>query len=150
MPLVLARENLYTHYFIVEIICGLRSRGFYSSHRREINTLSQFDGCCGDDEAGTESKVESEQQSDYLHLFNHSAEMDDQVVEGKNITVVERRDSSLQEQFSEVSCEEPDSALVSSVKTSGISNETQVSVEEQLQKDSELDVKKERNKGKQT
>ena len=34
MPLVLARENLWTHYFlIVEIIGGLRSRGFYSSHR---------------------------------------------------------------------------------------------------------------------
>ncbi|XWS27318.1 hypothetical protein CRYUN_Cryun26dG0104700 [Craigia yunnanensis] len=80
-------------------------------------TLSQFDGCCGDDEAGTESKVESD-------LVNHSAEMDDQVVEGKNITVVERGDISLQEQFSEVSCEEPDLALVSSVKTSGICNET--------------------------
>ncbi|XVF04340.1 hypothetical protein REPUB_Repub05bG0074000 [Reevesia pubescens] len=98
---------------------------------------SEIDGCCGDDEAGSELKVESEQQSD----CNHSAEMAEKVVE-KSIQVVERRENSLQEQFSEVSCEEPNWALVSSVKTSCICNETQVSVEEQLQKkDCELDVK---------
>ncbi|XP_021288478.1 increased DNA methylation 1-like [Herrania umbratica] len=106
----------------------------------ETNSASQSDGCCCDDEAGAESKVESVQQSDCLCLDNRSAETDDQVVEEENIQVVEGRASSLQEQFSEVSCEMPDSALVSSVKTC-IYNETLVSLEEQLQKDCELDVK---------
>ncbi|XP_022717257.1 increased DNA methylation 1 [Durio zibethinus] len=101
----------------------------------EINSASQFEGCCGDNEADIVTKVESVQQSDCLYL-------EDQEVDEKNITVVERQESSLQEQFSEVSCEEPYSALVSSVKTSCICNETQASVEEQLQKkDCELDVK---------
>ncbi|EOY13226.1 Acyl-CoA N-acyltransferase with RING/FYVE/PHD-type zinc finger protein, putative isoform 1 [Theobroma cacao] len=106
----------------------------------ETNSASQLDGCCCDDEAGAESKVESVQQSDCLRLDNRSAETDDQVVEEKNIQVVEGQESSLQEQFSEVSCEKPDLALVSIVKTCTYI-ETLVSLEEQLQKDCELDVK---------
>ncbi|XVF78768.1 hypothetical protein PTKIN_Ptkin14bG0162700 [Pterospermum kingtungense] len=80
----------------------------------EINSASQSDGCCGDNEANNATKVESLQQSDCLHLDNYG-EMDDQAVEAINITVVDR---NLQEQFSKASCEVPHSALASSVKNS--------------------------------
>ncbi|XVF88030.1 hypothetical protein PTKIN_Ptkin19aG0016600 [Pterospermum kingtungense] len=85
----------------------------------ENNSASKFDG-----------KVESEKQSYCVSLDKHSVEIDDQVVEDKNITVAERGDCSLEEHFSE-----EQSTLLSIVKTSCVCNQTQVSsIEEHLQK----------------
>ncbi|KAL1075131.1 hypothetical protein V6Z11_D11G338100 [Gossypium hirsutum] len=84
----------------------------------ETNSVSQTDGCCGDNEADTVMKVESVQQSDPVCVDNHSAKIDEGVV----VTP---------EQFLEVSCEEQEMALASSsVKESCICNGTQVSVGE--------------------
>ncbi|MBA0561671.1 hypothetical protein Golob_018474 [Gossypium lobatum] len=84
----------------------------------ETNSVSQTDGCCGDNEADTVVKVESVQQSDPVCVNNHSAKIDEGVV----VTP---------EQFLEVSCEEQEMALASSsVKKSCICNGTQVSVGE--------------------
>ncbi|KAK8329690.1 hypothetical protein V6Z12_A11G340400 [Gossypium hirsutum] len=93
-------------------------RSCQESPAGETNSVSQTDGCCGDNEADTVMKVESVQQSDPVCVDNHSAKIDEGVV----VTP---------EQFLEVSCEEQEMALASSsVKESCIFNGTQVSVGE--------------------
>ncbi|KAK8633376.1 hypothetical protein V6N13_014222 [Hibiscus sabdariffa] len=101
---------------------------------KPVDEYIQFsDGCCGDGEAGTVTKVESIRQTGCPCLDNHSTDMDEEAVKEKNV-IVEMPETGLEEHFSEVSGEEQDLELASGVKNSCIINETQVFVGEQLQK----------------
>ncbi|GMY32013.1 increased DNA methylation 1 isoform X2 [Fagus crenata] len=133
----------------------------------EIDSVQQSDGTCCTVEVGAELEarildgnsqesedgakmeiIQSAEQSKNCSNNEGGAELDIRITEGKNGQVGENQESTLQDQFSKLSCEElvptlgdSQPEMVASIESSGMYDETQISLDEQLHEACELNEK---------
>ena len=133
----------------------------------QIDSVQQSDGTCCTVEVGAELEarildgnlqesedgakmeiIQSAEQSKNCSNNEGGAELDIRITEGKNGQVGENQESTLQDQFSKLSCEElvptlgdSQPEMVASIESSGMYDETQISLDEQLHEACELNEK---------